>query len=161
MCPWLMKMRRTSPSERPSRSKPASRASRPSRVPIPASKRATPPPSSSITYTFAGPPASANGTGTGIRWTPRRARAAVMMPKRLLQLLDLFGELGERLEEIAHQAVVGHLEDRRLGVLVDGDDGLAALHSGEVLDGAGDASRDVELRRHHLAGLADLEIVGL
>src|SRR3954469_6179585 len=111
MCPWLTKMRRTSPRERPSLSKPAWSASRPSLVPMPASKRATPPPSSSITYTFAGPPASGNGTGTGIRWTPRRASAAVMIPKLLLQLLDLFGELGERLEEIAHQAVVGDLED--------------------------------------------------
>ena len=55
-------------------------------------------------------------------------------------------------------AVVGDLEDRRVGVLVDGDDGARALHADEVLDGAGDAERDVELRRHGLAGAADLAL---
>ena len=48
-------------------------------------------------------------------------------------------------------AVVGDLEDRRLGVLVDRDDGARALHADEVLDRAGDAERDVELRRDGLA----------
>src|SRR5690606_33438962 len=45
-------------------------------------------------------------------------------------------------------------------VLVDGDDDLAALHAGQVLNGAGDADRDVEVGRHHLTGLADLIVVG-
>ena len=41
-------------------------------------------------------------------------------------------------------------------VLVDRDDHVRALHADLVLDRAGDAERDVELRRHRLAGLADL-----
>src|SRR5882724_9798189 len=43
-----------------------------------------------------------------------------------LQGLD---ELGEDLVDVAHDAEVGHREDRRLGVLVDGDDVLRALHA--------------------------------
>src|SRR5437667_454833 len=42
MWPWLTKIRRTSPSESPSLRNPASSASRPSLVPMPASKRAMP-----------------------------------------------------------------------------------------------------------------------
>ena len=39
-------------------------------------------------------------------------------------------------EQVCHQPVVGHPEDRRLFVLVDGDDGLRCLHAGAVLDRA-------------------------
>src|SRR5258707_13913760 len=35
-----------------------------------------------------------------------------------MQLADLFSELGDNLEEIDHDAVVGHFEDRRFFVLV-------------------------------------------
>jgi hypothetical protein len=59
----------------------------------------------------------------------------------------------------ATQSVVGNLEDRRLLVLVDGDDDLRVLHAGQMLDGAGNADRDIKLRRDHLAGLADLPVV--
>ena len=69
-------------------------------------------------------------------------------------------QLRHDLEQVADQAVIGDLEDRRLLVLVDGDDDLAVLHAGQVLDGAGDADGDVELGRHDLAGLADLVVVG-
>ena len=72
-----------------------------------------------------------------------------------LQLLD---ELRHRDEEVLHEAVVGDLEDRRVGVLVDRDDDLRALHAGDVLDGARDADRDVELRRDRAARLPDLEL---
>src|SRR5215468_3219819 len=75
----------------------------------------------------------------------------------------LFGqrrfEFGHGLEEVGHEAVVGDLEDRRLLVLVDGDDHLAVLHAREMLDGAGDADGDVEVGRDDLAGLPDLELV--
>jgi integrase len=49
---------------------------------------------------------------------------------------ELGGEGRDGLEEVSHQAVVGELEDRRFRVLVDGDDDLRALHTGNVLDGA-------------------------
>src|SRR5690349_7408390 len=92
---------------------------------------------------------------------------APMTPMRLIMtrysallLFHRSGQLGHDLEEISHDAVVGHLEDRGFLVLVDGHDGLAVLHAGEMLDRAGDADGDIEVGRHHLAGLADLVVVG-
>src|SRR5689334_13977707 len=64
------------------------------------------------------------------------------LPPCFFQLLDLLGEGGERLLPGVDEAVVGDLEDRRLRILVDGDDHLAALHAGEVLDRAGDGDGD-------------------
>src|SRR5690606_5572836 len=75
-----------------------------------------------------------------------------------LALGDLVGQLRGDLEQVTHDTEVGDLEDRGLGVLVDGDDGLRRLHAGAVLDRTGDAQCDVQLRRHRLAGLADLEL---
>ena len=54
---------------------------------------------------------------------------------------------------------VGELEDRRVRVLVDRDDVLRGLHADLVLDRAGDAGGQVELRRDGLARLADLRRV--
>src|SRR3954470_4857332 len=66
---------------------------------------------------------------------------APMTPMRLIMIdtpaLLLFHrsrQLGHDLEQVAHDAVIGHLEDRRFLVLVDGDDGLAVLHPREMLD---------------------------
>ncbi len=39
-------------------------------------------------------------------------------------LLEARHHRRNRREEVCHEAVVGHLEDGSLGVLVDGDDGL-------------------------------------
>src|SRR5437764_172477 len=74
---------------------------------------------------------------------PLRGFAMVTRPPLVLQLLHLFGQLRHCLEEIGHQTVVRHLEDRRLGVLVDRDDRLRILHPREMLDRARDADRDV------------------
>ena len=46
-----------------------------------------------------------------------------------LFLFEGFGKGGDHLEEVADDAVVGDLEDGGVGVLVDGDDGLASLSS--------------------------------
>ena len=62
------------------------------------------------------------------------------------------------IEQIARDAVVGELEDGRLGVLVHGDDGLGALHADDVLNRAGDAEGEIELRCDGLPGAADLPI---
>ena len=96
---------------------------------------------------------------------PRPIWPAPMTPMRLSSVTcwrfrQLGVELGHDLEQIADQAVIGDLEDRRLLVLVDGDDDLRILHAGEMLDRARDADRDVELGRDDLAGLADLVVVG-
>ena len=58
--------------------------------------------------------------------------------------------------QVADDAEVRELEDRRVRVLVDRDDRLRALHADLVLDRAGDAAGDVERRRDRLAGLPDL-----
>ena len=62
------------------------------------------------------------------------------------------------LEQVADDAVVGDLENRRVGILVDRDDRVRALHADQVLDGAGDAEREVQLRRDGLPGAADLPL---
>src|SRR3954471_23494527 len=77
----------------------------------------------------------------------------------LSELGQRLGQLGHRLIEIGDQTIVRDLEDRRVLVLVDRDDHLGILHAGEMLDRAGDADRDIEFRRHLLAGLADLPVV--
>ena len=63
---------------------------------------------------------------------------------------------GITLLHVADDAEVADREDRGLGVLVDGDDVLRALHAHHVLGGARDAGGDVDGRLHDLAGLADL-----
>src|SRR6266567_3537117 len=80
-------------------------------------------------------------------------------PRSALAFVDLLGELRGHLEQVTDHTEVGDLEDRRFRVLVHRDDRLRRLHAGAVLDGAGDAEGDVELRRDRLAGLADLELV--
>ena len=60
-------------------------------------------------------------------------------------------ELRDDLVQVADDAEVGEVEDRRVRVLVDRDDHARALHADLVLDRAGDAERDVELRRDGLA----------
>src|SRR5688500_13195271 len=76
-----------------------------------------------------------------------------------LALGDLLGGLREHRLEVADDTEVDELEDRRLLVLVDGDDRLRRLHAGTVLDGTGDAVGHVQLGRDGLAGLPDLERV--
>ena len=61
--------------------------------------------------------------------------------------LDLLLDLWDGLEEVSDESVVGHLEDGRLGVLVDSHNGLGVLHAGQVLDGTADADGNVQLLR--------------
>ena len=57
-------------------------------------------------------------------------------------------------------ADIGDLEDGCVLILVDRDDGLAILHASKVLNRTRYADGDIDFRRHDLAGLADLKIVG-
>ena len=66
--------------------------------------------------------------------------------------------MGVDLEQVAADAVVGDLEDRRGVVLVDRDDALGLAHTGLVLDGAGDTESDIDLRVDGLTGLTDLMV---
>src|SRR5262245_1004791 len=72
--------------------------------------------------------------------------------------LDGLDDRRNDLEEIADDAVVGHFEDGRVGILVDRDDGAGALHADEVLDRAGDAEREIKLGRDGLPRAADLTL---
>ena len=76
-----------------------------------------------------------------------------------LALVHELGQLRHDLVHVADDAEVAELEDRRVRILVDRDDHVRALHADLVLDRAGDAERDVELRRHDLARLPDLRRV--
>ena len=78
---------------------------------------------------------------------------------RFCALTDCSHQLWHHFEQIANQPVIRDLEDRRIGILVDGDDDLRFLHPGQMLDRPGDADGDVKLRRDDLAGLADLVVV--
>ncbi len=91
----------------------------------------------------------------------RRRTAAGSRTRGVTRLagVDELGELRDDLVHVADDAEVAELEDRRVRVLVDRDDHVRALHADLVLDRAGDAERDVELRRDDLAGLADLRRV--
>src|SRR3954470_22309778 len=104
-------------------------------------------------------PALDGGLAAGARG--ERQRAVGGSEVLLLAGGDLLGGGGDDRVEVADDAEVGQLEDRRLGVLVDGHDGLRGLHAGAVLDRTGDADGDVELRRDGLAGLPHLEAVGI
>src|SRR4051812_6854199 len=83
---------------------------------------------------------------------------AMPLAMRVLALLrlDCVGELRDDLVQVAHHAQIDELEDRRVLILVDRDDVLRGLHADLVLDRAGDAERQVQLRGDRLAGLADL-----
>ena len=70
--------------------------------------------------------------------------------------LQELGQLRQHGVQVAHDAEIGEVEDRRVRVLVDRDDRAAARHADLVLDRAGDAAGDVELRADRLAGLTDL-----
>jgi hypothetical protein len=63
------------------------------------------------------------------------------------------------LRPVRDEPDVGDLEDRRVGVAVDRDDRACVFDSGDVLDRARDADRDVELGRDDLARLPDLQVV--
>jgi hypothetical protein len=51
-----------------------------------------------------------------------------------LTLLELRHDGWRELEEIPHDPVIRHLEDRRIRILVDGNDDAAALHADQMLN---------------------------
>src|SRR5882762_6746145 len=55
-----------------------------------------------------------------------------------MRLFYFFGEFGNDLEQIPHDSVVRHLEDRGVSVLVDRHNHFGRTHPREVLDGTGD-----------------------
>src|SRR2546427_578873 len=93
----------------------------------------------------------------GHRHAPRgRVPRARPSPSPLQELLELGAQERHHLEEVPHDPVVGDLENRGLGVLVDGADHLGGPHPGQVLDGPRDPEAQVELGRDGPSGLSDL-----
>src|SRR5208282_4000311 len=80
------------------------------------------------------------------------------LPANLLRFFELFDEGWNDLKKVANYAIVGHLEDRRVLILVDGSDGARPLHPHHVLNRAADSQGEVELWRHRLPGAADLPV---
>src|SRR6056297_1543753 len=92
------------------------------------------------------------------RETPRPGPGRSASRPELDRSDELF-ELRDDLEQVADETVVGDFEDRGFRILVDRHDGPGVLDPGQVLDRAGDADREVQLRRDDLAGLPHLQFV--
>src|SRR3954453_1396839 len=144
----------SSPSSCSSRLAVASPAVPPPTMATPTSMRSSSESSSRLTNS----PTESTGGGNSLGATAPLRDA---MRSAALLRLDGLGELGQDLVQVAHDAQVRELEDRSVRVLVDRDDVLRGLHADLVLDRAGDAGGQVELRRDGLAGLADLGGVGV
>src|SRR4051794_5378836 len=77
-------------------------------------------------------------------------------PRSARPRAELGDHRGDDLEQVADDDDVRELGDRRIGVAVHGDDRIRGLHPHLVLDRAGHAEGEVELRLDDLAGLPDL-----
>ena len=62
---------------------------------------------------------------------------------RRLQVLQDFRQCRNNLKKIVNDAVVCDLEDRRLGVFINGDDAPRGLHSHQMLNRSRDAHSDI------------------
>lgn len=78
---------------------------------------------------------------------------------RYLRSLQLLDQLRHGLEQVSDKTIIGHLEDRRLFVLVDRNDDLGVFHACQVLDCTGDANRNIKLWCDDLTGLTHLPVV--
>jgi len=67
---------------------------------------------------------------------------------------------GGYLEQVAADAVVSYFEDRSGIVFVDGDNALAVLHTGLMLNSTGNAQSNVDAGMYGLTGLAYLMVGG-
>src|SRR5262245_13393846 len=93
-----------------------------------------------------------DSTSTSRGGIPRSMTGRMRSGPSSVELDELLGDV----EQIAGRTVMGDIEDRCLGIGVDRDDRSGRLHAGEVLNRAGDAEGEVDLRFHRLARLADL-----
>src|SRR5581483_5027603 len=66
-------------------------------------------------------------------------------------LLNLLHQRWNNVEQISDHAVIRHLKDGRLRVLINSDHRSRAFHADNMLDRATDAESQVELRRNRLA----------
>src|SRR5687768_10985376 len=73
-------------------------------------------------------------------------------------LLELSNHRWHDLEQIANDAIVRDLEDRRIAIFINCDDRAGALHADHMLDRTGNAERHVQLWRNSLPGAAHLTL---
>ena len=71
---------------------------------------------------------------------------------------ERFGQRRQEADGVDGNREMREIEDRRVAVGVDGDDEIGAFDADAMLDRAGNAGCDIELRPDRLAGLADLPI---
>src|SRR3974377_592824 len=65
--------------------------------------------------------------------------------------LNELGQLGDDLEQVAHNPKVAKLEYRRVAILIDSDDNACTSHPDFVLNRSRDTACDVQLGRDRLA----------
>ena len=75
--------------------------------------------------------------------------------------LQLLGQSGNYLVQVAYDTVVSHIEDRRGLILVDGNNEIRLFHTCYMLNSTGDTDCKVNLRTNGLTGLSNLQILGL
>src|SRR5258705_12201486 len=95
-------------------------------------------------------------SGRTIAATPTTSLNRIPGPRSARPSAKFGEERRPDFEQVADHDEIGEVGDRRVGIAIDGDDGLGGLHADLVLDGATDPERQGELRLHDLACLADL-----
>ena len=86
-------------------------------------------------------------------WPRSRGSASVLLASGS----DRFKGLGNNIEKVPDDTEVGDLEDRSIRVIADGDDMAGRLHADGVVDRAGHAKPDVQVRRNGHTRLTDLK----
>ena len=75
-----------------------------------------------------------------------------------LCFFELLGQGWDDFEKVTHNPVGGDVEDRGIGIGIDGYDALSILHPHDVLNGSGDSASQIETRRDRLPRAADLAV---
>ncbi len=72
--------------------------------------------------------------------------------------VEFLGQGWDDLEKVTHNPVGGDVEDRGIGIGIDGYDALSILHPHNVLNRSGDTASQIEARRDRLPLAADLAV---
>ena len=68
----------------------------------------------------------------------------------------LFRQGRNNLEQITNNAIIGNIENRRVRILVYGNNDLGCFHAGQMLYLSGNSAGDIEVGAHRAAGLSYL-----
>ena len=78
---------------------------------------------------------------------------------KLLFFAQFFGHLGNSLEEIGNETIIGDLEDGGFSIRVDGHNCLGIFHTSQMLNSTGNSNSDIKLRSDDFTGLTDLQVI--